>query len=401
MNIFDIDRAARACAFRAAVSSCGLATALTLAAAGANAAGEAAPRAGSGPSHGPAAVPAYTPAAFVQGQWSWFYVPQSAAFVQASGALQQALQQHCGGAPKAAAQQRWRDALLAWDKLSAVAVGPLVLRRSARRIDFAPTRPELIQKAVAAFNAAEAKDNEAAMERVGSAARGFAALEWLLWTRPGAKLDPPSCRFAVALAADLASEAAALAGDFQAGAKGFQQAVATGAVAAASSAASGADAPETDKVAEAMSEALNQWTGGLEQMRIQGMERPLHDADNRELAKPQFGRVASGTTQAERQARWSALRGLAVVTGGPAAPPAGKALVSYETYLRGKGEAALADKLAATVKAADTALNDARDNAPAKLRLAARRLVEVTALMQGDVATALDIRIGFSDSDGD
>ncbi|HSI60934.1 MAG TPA: imelysin family protein, partial [Ideonella sp.] len=215
-----------------------------LALAAALAGGIAAASAGAQAPARPAGVPAYSPAAFVQGQWQHWYLPQAAAFVQAGTALQQAMQQHCGGAPKQAAQQRWRDTLLAWDKLSAVAVGPLVQRRSARRIDFAPTRPELIQKAIAGFNA-EAKDNDAALERVGSAARGFAALEWLLWTQPGAKLDAASCRFAAALATDLLGEATALAGDFQAQAKGFE-----------------GDAPDAAKVTEAMSEALNQWTGG-------------------------------------------------------------------------------------------------------------------------------------------
>ncbi|HSI60326.1 MAG TPA: hypothetical protein VLA16_22400, partial [Ideonella sp.] len=129
--------------------------------------------------------------------------------------------------------------------------------------------------------------------------------------------------------------------------------------------------------------------------------RALHDAESRDAGKPQFARAASGAGAAERQARWGALRSLAVAAPGPAAPVAGQALISYESYLRGKGLAPLADKLVATVRAADQALAEARDNSPAKLRSAARRLVEVTALMQGDVATALDIRIGFSDSDGD
>lgn len=332
----------------------------------------------------PSASPvAATPQAFVAGQWQGWYVPQAQAFEASAGALVQALQQHCGGGPRLAAQQRWREALMAWSRLSAVSVGPLIQRRSARRIDFSPTRPELIDKAIAALPA-EARPDSAAMDTVGSAARGFPALEWLLWTRPGDRLDAPTCRFAVWLGQDLLAEAQALHTDFQAQARTLA-----------------GPQPDPAQVAEAFSEALNQWTGGLEQMRIQGLERPQHDpAASRLAAKPQGGRAPSGAGLAERQARWSALRQLASAPAGSATASAAP-WVPYDTYLRRLGHAALADRLAGAVRTADKALDDASRGDSGLLRTASRRLVELTALMQGEVATTLDVRLGFTDSDGD
>lgn len=331
--------------------------------------------------------------AFVAGQWQAWYVPQSQAFADSAAALSQALEQHCAGAPKLAAQQRWREALSAWARLSAVSVGPLIQRRSARRIDFVPTRPELIQKAIDMLPAelpASAPAAEAAMQTVGSAARGLPALEWLLWGRPGERLDAAACRYAAFLGRDLLAEASGLKADFSAQAQALSAAQ-----------------PDATQVAEAFSEALNQWTGGLEQMRLQGLERAQHEADAARLAaRPQGGRAASGAGLAERQARWSALRQLASPAAAAAAPRAAAdvavpVLLPYDAFLRRLGHTALANRLAATVRVADKALDEASRGDPALLRTASRRLVELTALVQGDVATTLDIRLGFTDSDGD
>lgn len=351
--------------------------------AGAPAAVSAAP-VGAASAPRPSAAPdAAAQQAFVAGQWQGWYVPQASAFSESAGALVQALQQHCGGGPRLAAQQRWREALMAWSRLSAVSVGPLIQRRSARRIDFSPTRPELIDKAIAALPA-ESRPDAAAMDTVGSAARGFPALEWLLWTRPGDRLDAPACRFAVWLGQDLLAEAQALQTDFQAQAQTFA-----------------GGPPDAAQVAEAFSEALNQWTGGLEQMRIQGLERPQQEASaSRLAAKPQGGRAASGAGLAERQARWSALRQLASAPAGAAAPSP-TPWTPYDVFLRRLGHAALADRVTAAVRTADKALDAASRGEGGPLRNASRRLVELTALMQGDVATALDVRLGFTDSDGD
>jgi len=316
------------------------------------------------------AVPYYTPPAFMQGQLNGWYRPRAQAFAQTASTLATQVQAQCDGAPAAASRRAWTDALLAWDRLSAVAVGPLVERRSARRIDFAPTRPELIARAIE-----RAPKDAAEMETIGSAAKGLPALEHLLW--PAAPKDA-ACRYAVQVAADIAREAQALAAAFEARATAE---------------------PDDAQTVTAMNEAVNQWLGGIEQLRLQGLERPLAEARSRGTA-PHFGRDASGASAAERGARWQALRALAVHDGQDA-PAAEGALVPLEPYLRGKGLNPLADRLLAAVRRADRDLNAAVGNSAGPVRTAARSLATLRTLVEAEVAPALDIRLGFSDADGD
>jgi uncharacterized protein len=323
------------------------------------------------------AVPYYAPPAFVQGLHAGWYAPRAQEFVQRTAELSRATDAYCsqGGAGGALAAPRdaWRAALLAWDRVSTVAIGPLVERRSARRIDFSPTRPELIAKAIATQPA-----NEADMERIGTPAKGFPALERLLWPAPAAPAST-ACAYAVQVAADIGREALALEAAF--------------------GVASRAELDEAQTVA-AMSEAVNHWLGGLDALRVQGLERPLLERRSRAAPRPQFSRDASGASAAERAARWQALAALAVFEG-TEAPAPGAGLVPLEPYLRGKGLNPLADKLVAAVHRAGQGLDAARHNEPARVQAAARQLGELKALVEGQVAAALDIRLGFSDADGD
>ena len=320
------------------------------------------------------AVPYYTPPAYVQGLQLGWYAPRARAFAQSAEGLTQATMAYCAGGPLAAARDGWREALLAWDRLSTVAVGPLVERRSVRRIDFGPTRPELIARAIDSRPA-----NEADMELVGSAAKGFPALEKLLWPVAAPKASA-ACDFAAQVAADIGREADALAKAF---------AVVTS-----------NEEPDEEKTVAAMSEAVNQWVGGLEALRLQGFERPLRERQTRGTARVTLARDASGAGVAERLARWQTLSAQAVFEGREAPAP-GTGLVPLEPYLRGKGLNPLADKLVAATRRAERGLTAAQRNEPARLQAAARGLVDLKALVEGEVAQALDIRAGFSDADGD
>jgi uncharacterized protein len=320
------------------------------------------------------AVPYYAPPAFLQGLHAGWFAPRAQELVQHTAELSRATDAYCSqGGALAAAREAWRAALLAWDRVSTVAIGPLVERRSARRIDFSPTRPQLITKAIARQPA-----NEAEMENIGTPAKGFPALEHLLWAAPAAP-GSAACAYAVQVAADIGREALALDAAFDA--------------------ATHTELDDTQTVA-AMNEAVNQWIGGLDTLRVQGLERPLLERKARAAARPQFSRAASGAGAAERAARWQALRTLAVFEGSEAPYP-GVGLVPLEPYLRGKGLNPLADQLAAAVQRASRALDAASGNAPARVQAAARQLGALKALVEGQVAAALDIRLGFSEADGD
>jgi predicted lipoprotein len=322
-----------------------------------------------------APVPFYTPPAFMQGLHQHWYAPRSAAFAAAAAAMPPAIERVCAGAGGTAlndARSRWQSAALAWDALAAVAVGPLLQRRSMRQIDFTPTRPELIARAIRA-EPADAK----AMERVGTPAKGLPALEWLLWTQPVAA-GTPGCRYAVRVAAEIVTEADALARAF-------------GELAAR-------DWPnEGEAASAATAEMLNQWVGGIERLRWANMDKPLKSAGNK---SPAFPRAASGSTRQSWTAQWQGLQALGAASTG-AAPDPGAGLVPLETYLRGRGLNPLADKLAAASAQVNRQMEALTASDLRQPEAVTRSLASLKRLAEAEIAPALEVNIGFSDADGD
>ena len=158
------------------------------------------------------AVPFYSAENFAHALHHDFTSPRAQAFDTAARTLESRVAAWCtsNAAPadpllRDAARMAWQDAMVAWTQLSAVMVGPVIARKSARAIDFAPVRVALIERAIAT-----APKGAAAMELVGGPAKGFGTLEWLLWTKP-ASPGTPACTYAVEVAADIAREANALA----------------------------------------------------------------------------------------------------------------------------------------------------------------------------------------------
>lgn len=322
------------------------------------------------------AVPFYTPGAFMQGVYRHWYAPRANDFAAQAAKLGPALGQLCavGGNPAAAqqsARQQWQDTVRAWDTLSAVAVGPLVQRRSLRQIDFTPTRPELIGRAVRAAPA-DAK----AMERVGTPAKGLPALEWLLWTQPVAPASP-ACRYAVLVAHGIDEEARALAQAFAGLARRNWL-------------------EDEEAAVPAMSELVNQWVGGIERLRWAAMEKPLRSAGGK---PPAYPRAASGTTAQSWRAQWQGLQALSAAAGN-AVPVPGEGLVPLETYLRGRGLNPLAATLADAAADIGREMGRATPEA-ARVNAAARPLAGLKRLAEAQLAPALEVNIGFSDADGD
>jgi predicted lipoprotein len=326
------------------------------------------------------AIPFYSPQAFMQGVYKDWYAPRAQDFAAKAASLTASLGTLCaadaGGTDAALAQARstWRDAALAWDRLAAVAIGPVVKRRSIRQIDFTPTRPELIARSIRTAPA-----DVKALERVGTPAKGLPALEWLLWGTPVAAAGSPACRYAGLLAADGQAEADALATSF--------------------TALSGPDAvPDDESTEQSMSELINQWVGGLERLRWPAMEKPLRSAGKGK--PPAYPRATSGATGAVWAAQWEGLRTLAVAQG-RAAPVPGEGLAPLETYLRGRGLNPLADRWAATVVSTDRAIAAATPGDAASVLAAAKSVASLKRLAEADLAPALEVNLGFSDADGD
>jgi predicted lipoprotein len=319
------------------------------------------------------AVPFYSPRDVVIGHLREFALPRAITWQRACASLVDALSPPAA-ARRAAARAAWREAAITWSALAAVATGPLLTRRSARRVDFHPVRVPLIQRAIA-----QAPSGEQGMERVGSAAKGLGALEWLLWSREAGD-DAATWAYALEMARDLQREADALVADHHAA---IERRLDDAAVAAA------------------FSEIVNQWISGLEQLRLQRLLRPVEEAASRGAQAPVAIRPLAGIDAAERRARWQALQSLAILGGAAAPARGGGALVPLETYLRGRGLNPLADRLRQSLERAGAAVGAAEGGTPQAMRRAARAVGAARHLAEADIAPALDVKIGFSDADGD
>lgn len=327
--------------------------------------------------HTAVAVPYYRPAQVMAGLHRHTLLPQAQAFEREASTLSTQLAAWCQAGPAlplAAVQAPWRRTLAAWEQLSTPAIGPVLARRSPRLIDFTPTRPALIQRAIV-----RAPAGAAAMEQVGTPAKGLPALEWLLFQQP---LRPatPACSYATEVAADVLREATALLAAYRALAE-----------------------QEWEEAAgdTAFSELLNQWIGGLERLRWAQMDKPAREAASNGKT-PAWPRAASGEAAASWARQWMALRTLAVFDyAGAAAPAPGAGLVPLETYLRGRGLNPLADRWREQVLRCDRAMLGLQPGNRARRDAAVRELARTKALAEAEVAIALEVSIGFSDADGD
>ncbi|MDA7416558.1 imelysin family protein [Xenophilus arseniciresistens] len=322
--------------------------------------------AGAQPSEPP--VPQPDTVALLQQAYGQQFVPRSAAFAQQATRLASAVDALCDGPAAqgatglAAAQAQWRSTTAAWDRLAGVAVGPLVKRRALTALDFNPTRPATIERAIQS-----APSGPEAMERIGTPAKGIPALEWLLWSGKPAP-QSPACRYTQQVARELAREAGVIAEGFATQARTDW-------------------AQEKRATFLGMQELVNQWLGGVERLRWTQIDKPLKAAESSSQKKaPAFTRAASGHTGATWAANWEAQRSL----GDP---------VAAALQARGKGE--LATRLQGALAQADKAMGAARPDQPATLAPAVEALGAVKKLIEAEIAPVLDVTIGFSDGDGD
>ncbi|WP_336694919.1 imelysin family protein [Delftia acidovorans] len=324
------------------------------------------------------AIPFYNTAHAVQGLYGQWFSPQAKAGQASAQALNQALRAHCaapagsGAATLQTARQAYVQSSRQWSSLSAVALGPLVERRSARLVDFRPLRPALLKKAIQSAPA-----DLAAMERIGAPAKGYPALENLLWTQP-VEPQTPACAYATLVAEEIGAEMATL-GD------GFARLAAQD------------WSEDGDATTEAMAEFINQWVGGLERLRWADMEKPLRSAGSK---PPAWEHLASGSTLEIWRAHWQGLRTLAVSVDRKVPQP-GVDIVPIESYLRGRGLNPLADRWLKAVNEADAGMRALTEPTAKAVDAATKPLSRLKRLMEGEVAPALEVNIGFSDADGD
>jgi uncharacterized protein len=331
---------------------------------------------------GALAFPYYSGEDALQGLYGQHLPPLARDFETQAKALTAAARQHCAtpalSAPSTAAlKDAWRRALLSWQVLSSPALGPVIERRSQRQIDFWPTRPALLAKALE-----RAPKTLADMASIGSPAKGFPAMEQLLAARP----SPAHCPYFVLMAEDIETEATALSAGFDAlAARDW-----TG---------------DEDAARAAFAEWINQWLGGLERLRWVHLEQPVQKARTAGRGHaPGFARLTAADNAAEWRAQWRALRAQARLRPEQHTQPPrpGQGMVPIEALLMGKGQIALAQRWGQALDRADAAINALPTKAgEQELMALSRTLKGVTTLFQTEIAAALDVPLGFSDADGD
>jgi uncharacterized protein len=303
--------------------------------------------------------------AFMTALYQGWYAPHAQRLLDSTRTLSRSSQAWCaGGGDRAEVRRHWTAVMQDWTELSAISIGPLLARHSDVRVDFYPTRPASLDKAIATPMAGGGWD----LDRVGAPARGLTTLEFMLWKRPAAP-KTPACSYLTTLTADLADEATGLASDFN----------------------TLSQAERSDEQAAALlNEFLNQWLSGMNKLRWRDLELPV-----RSWGMEQAPRMVSGNTALAWSARWSSLRRLSV-------PQAGDAWTALSAYLRQRGLGSSATALETEVATLDAAMRGAAANTPPDRLLAAARAVDaVTHTLSKDIATVLAVQLEFSADDGD
>lgn len=378
------------------------------------------------------AMPYYSAEHALAGVYAHHLPPLVRAFQVQADALEAATRQHCLALPgigtehepllaaSTALHTRWQHTMSAWEALSTPAIGPVLTRRAQRQIDFWPTRPELITRALS-----KAPQNLADMERVGTLAKGLPAFEALLWMawplnpaqgrafdarglQPGEQPKPvpfvnrpmsaATCQYLELLAQGVQAEGRELGGELATWAARDWMAQSES---------------DVEVTRAALVEWLNQWLGGVERLRWMHIEKPVRAVQTTgNVLKgnpPHFARTGRTANLAGWRAQWASLRAQGQLTPEQrrSPPVPGQALVPIEALLLGKGHMALAQRWAQALDAVTARLEALPATAPARatdhrqLLAVATALKAVTMLYQTEVATALDIPLGFSDADGD
>jgi predicted lipoprotein len=361
--------------------------------------------AGQGGARAQTATPCYSAENALTGLYAHHLPPLVHRFQVQAGALAQATTEYCQAQPglgsSVADRQRvwrslhtqWVQTLAAWEALSTPAVGPVLSRRSQRQIDFWPTRPELIAKALD-----QPPQTLAGMERVGTLAKGLPAFELLLVQAKDGVQPAATCHYLELVVQGIEQE-------------GRELGVELASWATRNWLAQTESDPEATRAL--LVEWLNQWLGGIERLRWMHIEKPLKIVETREArakgSPPVFARLSREANLAGWRAQWASLRAQGWLTPEQRQTPPrpDQALVPIEALLLGKGHMALARRWARVLDEVDARAGALPAQAPPRLtdqrqlRALAAALKAVTLLYQGEVVTALDVPLGFSDADGD
>lgn len=318
-----------------------------------------------------AAPPDATPR-YVQYVLNDTLLPRYRQLADANRALASQLQQSCDDAGLAAVRQQWQQAYGSWMRVAALNWGPTAQLRSQRTIAFKPTRTALVDSAVSRSAALEAD----VFDTTGTAAKGYTAIEYLLY-RPAASLATPGvCIWLQRNADDIVEHSAELQRQWQRFAARI---------------AAGETADDLPSIQQALEEIINLTLAGNNELH---KELSRLSSQKPELVSGQ--RSHSGKRLL--QAQFDLLQQLLID---------GKRKDFALAQLLAQGpQPALAQQLRQRVAAVNKGLTQLPDDLAqvgrsGKEKAAVQALAALLTLLEGPVADSLDITLSFNESDGD
>jgi len=262
-------------------------------------------------------------------------------------------------------QGQYAKAYLAWLELSAVVMGPMLDNNTVRQIDFRPLRLNLLERAIK-----KQPQGAQAMALIGSPAKGFPALEYLL-TQNDFKSGTPQCNYAHEVVLDIARTVAGLKWD------------------------------DAQALGAGMQLYFNQLVGATHNLAWERMEKPL--LKNKDEAGANAGHWPFSEfhlTEKVWAAQWQGIEHLLMVTS-QTVPQANTQVIPLEAYLRGLGKIELADTLVKYSSAVSVAMRSNDITKPASVEQSVKALKVLKGFLESEVAKGLKVSIQFSSSDGD
>ncbi len=292
--------------------------------------------------------------------------------------LSESLGDFCEGqADQQVVKNNYAQTMLAWHGLSAVVWGPMLEKNTVRQIDFRPFRQNLLERAIQ-----KQPRNPQDMALIGSPAKGFPALEHLLFVSP-LQPDTPACQYAVQLGRDIHGHLAGL--EWQTPPVENMD-----------------ESEQAQSLFAGMQAYFNQVVGGVHHLSWEQIEKPRLKAIDQQLPLSQAQwplNQLSMTPQAWR-AQWAALSDLLVLKA-DAVPDPDHEVVPLEAYLLGLGQIELADGLSSRCQQLDASMSQLDSANPVQIEVAVNQLNALETFLKQDVARGLKVSIQFSSSDGD
>lgn len=300
------------------------------------------------------------------------YAPDTAILQEQLEQLHSATARYCkrsdqGNEQLNSLKVHYSNAYLAWLELSAVVMGPMLENNTVRQIDFRPLRVNLLERAIK-----KQPQGSQAMALVGSPAKGFPAIEYLL-TQTEFKAGTPQCNYAQEVVQDIARSVGILNWQFES-----------------------ADLPLY----------FNQLVGAMHNLAWERMEKPLLKSKDEAAAgvaadaAMQWPFSELKLTERAWQAQWKGIVDLLLVRT-ETVPDSNTQVVPLEAYLRGLGKIGLADTLVMHSHAVGLAVQSTNTAQAASIERAIKASKVLKGFLETEVAKGLKVSIQFSSSDGD